>query len=79
MMMRKGNTMLHMTVEDIAAEYAPYHKMQGFRQGVRDYGLCRYAAENYDGVYGQAYDRGAECAIRVARHNAWVKNNVGLD
>jgi hypothetical protein len=71
--------MLHMTIEDIANEYAPYNKMEAFHEGVRDYGRALDASRNYHGVYSQAYDRGAECAMRVQRHNDWIANNVGLN
>ena len=53
-------------------EYAPYHTMPEFQQGYDHYvagirpllkGLC----EPYSGVAGQAYDRGAEFAMRTER------------
>lgn len=69
--------MLHLNIEDIAHQYAPYHTMAAFKQGAADYlaGRC----QNLEGVVGQAYDRGAECAMRVQRHNDWIEENVGLN
>jgi hypothetical protein len=69
--------MLHMDINDVAHEYAPYHKLPEFKIGFDDYLAGR--RQRLDGVEGQAYDRGAECAMRVTRHNEWVKQNVGLD
>jgi hypothetical protein len=70
--------MLHITIQDIAHEYAPYHKMAGFHRGWLDYQAGRMATPS-EGVEGQAYDRGAECAMRVQRHNDWIERNVGLN
>jgi len=54
-----------------AAEYAPYHRMAGFWYGVLDYRHGHRA--EYSGVEAQAYDRGRECAMRVALANARAK------
>jgi hypothetical protein len=70
--------MMTMTIADIAHEYAPYNTMVGFHRGWLDYQAGRHATPS-DGVEGQAYDRGQECAMRVQRHNEWITNNVGLD
>jgi hypothetical protein len=73
-------TMLHMTIADLAHEYAPYHNMPGFNEGAADYVVGRaLLAAPGDGLWGQAYDRGAECAMRVQRCNDWVEAHVGLD
>ena len=53
-----------------AAEYAPYHRMAGFWYGVNDYPRRRTELR---GVDAQAYDRGLECAMRVALANARAK------
>jgi hypothetical protein len=42
--------------------YAPYHTFPEFAWGFDDYNDCRHR-ELHD-VAGQAYDRGAECAMR---------------
>jgi hypothetical protein len=52
---------MDMTQEEIE-RYAPYHAYPEFKQGFDDYMECRL--REYDGVKGQAYDRGAECAMR---------------
>jgi hypothetical protein len=71
-------TMMKLTIADIAPEYAPYNTMAGFHRGWLDYQAGRDAAPS-EGVEGQAYDRGFECAMRVQLHNHWIANNVGLD
>lgn len=53
------------TIETLKAEYAPYHTMPEFELGLADYAAGKL--RNLDGVAGQAYDRGAECAMRLAR------------
>ena len=47
--------------------YAPYHTMPAFEVGYNDYG--RFMNDHYGdgGVDQQAYDRGAECAMRHQR------------
>ena len=52
---------------DFTSEYAPYHVMPAFQQGMADYAASRRA--ELSGVAGQAYDRGLECAMRTARAN----------
>ena len=47
---------------DEIERYAPYHTFPEFAEGYADYNDCRYR-ELHD-VAGQAYDRGAECAMR---------------
>jgi hypothetical protein len=55
------------------SDYAPYHKFPEFDQGIDDYMSGRY--DNlYDGdprkgLAAQAWDRGAEYAMRVIRHS----------
>lgn len=65
--------MLHLELADIAHEYAPYHRMTPFWHGAHGRKV------EYSGVAAQAYDRGLECAMRVARHNEWIESNVGLN
>jgi hypothetical protein len=45
--------------------YAPYHTFPEFAEGYADYLVAGF--RGYDGVKGQAYDRGAECAMRRGR------------
>ena len=56
---------LKLTPDEIE-RYAPYHTFPEFARGFSDYNECiRWAW--YDGVQAQAYDRGAECAMRRQR------------
>jgi hypothetical protein len=55
---------MDLTPEEIE-RYAPYHTYHEFKWGFEDYNDCRYR-ELHD-VAGQAYDRGAECAMRRGR------------
>ena len=50
---------------DEIERYAPYHTMPEFAEGYADYQHCKY--REFDGVAAQAYDRGAECAMRRQR------------
>lgn len=65
--------------EAIKAEYAPYNKMPEFQQGYDYYVAGKVPAFDIPGVAGQAFNRGAEAAMRVQRAEQWVKDNVGLD
>lgn len=47
-------------------DYAPYHTMPEFEEGFRDYQACMVHG-HYDGVKAQAYDRGAEYAMKAFR------------
>jgi len=53
-----------LTPEEVK-RYAPYHTMAAFALGFCDYNSCHY--QDLPGVDGQAYDRGAECAMRRGR------------
>ena len=60
-----------LTQDDIE-RYAPYHTMEAFRWGYEFYMAGKWVGAeplscNADSVAGQAYDRGAECAMRHAR------------
>lgn len=61
---------IELTIEEIE-RYAPYHTMPGFSAGFNSYnrgdrwpGVTTHIT---DGIYAQAYDRGAECAMRRQR------------
>ncbi len=65
---------MKLTSADIE-RYAPYHTMPAFEAGYKAYNegcntLCPYG----DTVDGQAWDRGAECAMRHAR---WREPFIG--
>jgi hypothetical protein len=66
------------TIQEFRAEYAPYDKMTAFDEGMRDYGHGN-VSDNYNGVDAQAYDRGLECAMRIARLEQWERDNIGAD
>jgi hypothetical protein len=46
----------------ICKQYEPYHLFPEFGEGFVDY-QSRRRDKNYDGVAGQAYDRGANAAL----------------
>jgi hypothetical protein len=54
------------TFNEIAADYAPYNNFPEFNKGVQDY-MDRIARNMGDGVAAQAYDRGAEAAMKYCR------------
>lgn len=56
----------------IATEYAPYNTFPEFNEGMEAYGKGSHCP--YDGVAGQAWDRGYECGMRIQR---WSDDNVG--
>jgi hypothetical protein len=60
----------------IANEYAPYNLYPAFAEGFAAYQAGKIGNRYADGVNAQAYDRGQECAMRVAR---WIDRNVGSD
>lgn len=60
----------------IKAEYAPYHTMPAFTFGYDCYDLGIYES-GFTGVAAQAFDRGLEAAMQVARAARWVEQNVG--
>lgn len=66
-----------LTAEEIE-RYRPYHTMLKFWEGFRDYKAGR--REEHPGVFGQAYDRGAECAMRRTRgfRDKWEKERAEL-
>jgi hypothetical protein len=68
---RKSHTMK--TFNEIAAEYAPYHTMQAFQLGAQDY-MDRAPLRDFPDVDGQAYDRGAEAAMRYTRQKGGINN-----
>lgn len=60
---------MQLTSEEIE-RYAPYHMIvqpyHWFKMGFDDYQNCQ-TRHDLEGVPAQAYDRGAECAMRRAR------------
>ena len=60
----------------IAADYAPYDKFPEFAEGYAAYLAGRVHNPHGSSVAGQAWDRGAECAMRAQR---WTARNVGAD
>jgi len=59
-----------MTLAELRNEYRPYDTLPAFDEGFRDYQLGNYSyGARYHGVAGQAWDRGAECAMKWARQN----------
>jgi hypothetical protein len=60
----EGN--MDLTPEEIE-RYAPYHTMPEFEEAYAAYSQGgNWNSPNYEGVAAQAYDRGAECAMRRA-------------
>jgi hypothetical protein len=57
---------LVLTPEELE-RYAPYHTYPAFRRGYDDYMESRHDWSVINTVEGQAYDRGAECAMRRQR------------
>ena len=54
-------------IEAIKAEYEPYNAMRAFEVGYDGYMAGNWMEAEYEGVDGQAYDRGMEAAMRVKR------------
>ena len=55
-------------VYELRGEYAPYDRMPEFNEGYADYNAS-YSQNPHpqDGSKAQAWDRGYECAMRVAK------------
>ena len=53
------------TVKRVRAEYAPFDRHSEFDVGMVDYILGIDLSDQYDGIQGQAYDLGMECAARL--------------
>jgi hypothetical protein len=54
----------------IPTDYAPYHTLPEFDQGIGDYmsgRFCNPYTDPRDGVKAQAHDRGSEYASRIVR------------
>lgn len=61
-------------------EYYPYNTLVAFDAGFNDYMRGMPMPRGFrGGVDGQAYDRGAECAMRIDRAIQWIEANVGAD
>lgn len=71
--------MTYVNAATVKARYAPYDKMAAFEEGYRAYMEGRVPAHAIGGVEGQAYDRGAEAAMRVLKMERWVAENVGAN
>ena len=61
---------MDLTKEEIE-RYQPYHTMPAFAFGFRDYMECKFLDYGMEDVDGQAYDRGAECAMRRQQKDFW--------
>jgi hypothetical protein len=55
-----------MMKSELLNEYYPYNHTPAFHEGWDDY-FAMKMTDRYDGVAGQAYDRGAEAAMRWSR------------
>lgn len=56
------------TFNEIAADYAPYYRAVEFQKGAEDYMDRKPRIENFcTGYAQQAYDRGAEAAMKFTR------------
>jgi hypothetical protein len=57
-------------LDRLMADCAPYDRHEAFAEGFAAYHLGRLADCPYSGVQQQAWDRGADCALRFARATA---------
>lgn len=60
------------TFNELAYEYRPYHTMPAFAKGAENYMDRNYEcpySEPHQGLHAQAWDRGAECAMRFTRQH----------
>jgi hypothetical protein len=58
------------TARPMPTDYAPYHTLPAFDEGIDDYMSGRYDnpyTDPRDGLKAQAHDRGSEYAMRVRR------------
>jgi hypothetical protein len=67
------------TIEEMRAEYAPYDTMKEFDEGFAAYSRGEYVDRYTNGLKGQAFDRGAECAMCWNRQLDWERDNVGAN
>jgi len=72
-----NQTPSYVNVAEIKAKYAPYNTFPEFEQGYTAYMSGMGKLVNLDGVAGQAYDRGAEAAMKVKAATRRVEQNVG--
>jgi hypothetical protein len=70
--------MSYINVQEIKDRYAPYNSLRTFEDGYADYMAGRNLL-SLGGVAGQAYDRGAEAAMKVKQAERWIETNVGAD
>jgi hypothetical protein len=69
---REALAELNKTFNEIAHEYRPYDTLPGFADGVDAYMDRNYEnpfTDPRDGVKAQAWDRGAEAAMRFTRQH----------
>ncbi len=69
----------YIDTDALKAEYAPYHTFPEFQWGFDDYNDSQVRRTPLPGVAGQAYDRGAEAAMRIKRASEWIDANVGAN
>jgi hypothetical protein len=76
--MTNKQTNAYVNADAIKAEYHPYNLMRAFNEGYATYmnGTRFNHTSAYNGVAGQAYDRGQEAAMRVQRASQWIDDNV---
>ena len=64
---------IEQTKRPMAADYAPYHQLPAFDEGIDDYMSGRfdnpYDGDPRQGLAAQAWDRGSEYAMRVVRYS----------
>jgi hypothetical protein len=68
----------YVNVAEIKASYAPYNRFDRFEQGYAD-ALAGNRGKEFNGVDGQAYDRGLEAGSKVLRAAQWISQNVGAN
>lgn len=68
----------YVNVAEIKASYAPYNRFPLFEQGYAD-ALAGNRGKDFDGVDGQAYDRGLEAGSKVLSAARWINQNVGTN
>jgi hypothetical protein len=66
---------MNLTNDEIE-RYRPYHTMPEFKHGYDDYVAGRVPAWDIPNVAGQAYDRGAELAMRRSMQKLRDENYV---
>lgn len=70
--------MAYIDEQALRDEYYPYNTLTSFDAGWNDY-MRGADLISRGGVDGQAYDRGAEAAMRLDRMIRWIEANVGAN